>query len=305
MPRYDGRLGFPHAPMHHDAQFQYVEGQARPGFATLLPQFEAHSAAVAAAAAAGQLGIRYGEAARESFDFFPADASAGAPRATLVYFHAGYWQSRDKSTFRFIAPAFTRHGLHVALVNYPLCPHVALCDLLDAARRSVVAVRAHVAAQGPGDLPLVVSGHSAGGHIAAELGLLGLGDGAAHVDGVVALSGIYDLAPLVDTTLNTHLGLDAARARRYSPVWRVGPVAPPALFAVGGAETPAFLDQNQRMAAAWRTAGHPSAEEVVPGADHFSLLEQLVAPDSRLHHAVLAVVEQACRVCETGHLARS
>ena len=76
------------APLH-DAQFQYVTGQGRPGFATLLPDFEARSAAVASA---GVLDIRYGEAARETFDFFPA---TGTARGLLVYFHAGYWQSRD------------------------------------------------------------------------------------------------------------------------------------------------------------------------------------------------------------------
>ena len=96
------------APLH-DAQFQYVTGQGRPGFATLLPDFEARSAAVASA---GVLDIRYGEAARETFDFFPA---TGTARGLLVYFHAGYWQSRDKSLFRFIAPAFTARGLQVAL----------------------------------------------------------------------------------------------------------------------------------------------------------------------------------------------
>ena len=271
-----------------DPQFQYVEGQARPGFATLLPQFEALSAA---AAPAGTLNIRYGEAARESFDFFPSE---GAARATLVYFHAGYWQSRDKATFRFIAPAFTRHGLHVVLVNYPLCPHVALGHLLDAARRSVLVVRGHVSARGHGDLPLVAAGHSAGGHIAVELGLTDWAQQnapARTISGVVALSGIYDLEPLVATTLNTHLGLDAARARQHSPLWRVGANAPPALFAVGADETPAFLDQNQRMADAWHHAGHPSAVNVVAGADHFTLLEQLVQSGSGLQQSVLALVD--------------
>ena len=199
----------------HDAQFQYVTGQGRPGFATLLPDFEARSAAVAAAAEAGTLDIRYGEAARETFDFFPA---TGAARGLLVYFHAGYWQSRDKSLFRFIAPAFTAQGLQVALVNYPLCPHVSLGHLLDAARRGLVAVRTHAAAHGGADLPVVVAGHSAGGHIAVELALL---ESTAPLAGVLALSGVYDLAPLLGTTLNVNLGLDASTAQRYSPLHRV------------------------------------------------------------------------------------
>ena len=269
-----------------DAQFQYVTGQGRPGFATLLPDFEARSAAVAAAAGAGTLDIRYGEAARETFDFFPA---SGAALGLLVYFHAGYWQSRDKSLFRFIAPAFTAQGLQVALVNYPLCPHVSLGHLLDATRRGLVAVRAHAITHGGADLPVVVAGHSAGGHIAVELALL---ESTAPLAGVLALSGVYDLAPLRGTTLNVNLGLEVSTAQRYSPLHRVPTRAlPPAVFAVGGDETPAFLQQNQQMAHAWQQAGHPAQVEEVPGTDHFTVLEELVRAGSPLQRRVLALVD--------------
>ncbi|SDP72801.1 arylformamidase [Rhodoferax sp. OV413] len=275
-----------------DAQFQYLTGQSRLSFAALLPHFDILSADVAST---GMLDIRYGDGHRECFDFFPA---RGRPRATLLFFHAGYWQSRDKSTFRFIAPAFTRRGLHVALVNYPLCPQVSLGELVDATRRGVVAVHRHVLARGQGDLPLLASGHSAGGHIAVELALTDkLADDdtqpSPRIHGVLAISGVYDLAPLVDTTLNRALGLDAESARRHSPVGRVGAVAAPALFAVGGAETRAFLVQTQRMHAAWQDAGHPSTQLMVDGADHLTVLEDLVASDSSLHGAVLDWVDQA------------
>lgn len=268
-------------------QFQYVEGQGRPGFATLIPQFEALSAA---AAEDGQLDIRYGEAARECFDFFPAVG----PRATLVFFHAGYWQSRDKSTFRFIAPAFTRHGVQVALVNYPLCPHVSLGHLVEAARRAVMAIRTHAAALVGSPLPLVAAGHSAGGHIAVELGLTRWASyqpPGQRVDAVVALSGIYDLGPLIGTTLNANLGLTAESALRYSPLWRVPPMAPPAVLAVGANETPAFLAQTDAMHNAWLTAGHQSTQVVADDADHFTLLNALVDENSPLHQSVLGLID--------------
>ena len=274
--------------MSKEAQFQYVEGQARPGFATLLPRFEAGSID---AARQGQLDLRYGEAVREAFDFFPA----AQPRATLVFFHAGYWQSRDKSTFRFIAPAFTRHGVQVALVNYPLCPHVALGDLVAAARRALLAVRRHAAAAAGADLPLIASGHSAGAHIAVELAFTRW---TSHqppgrpIDAVLALSGIYDLAPLTGTTLNANLGLDAASALRHSPLWRVPPMAPPALFAVGADETPAFLAQSHAMRQAWLEAGHPADLCEVAGADHFTLLGALADGESRLHREAAALIDR-------------
>ncbi|OUM02388.1 alpha/beta hydrolase [Variovorax sp. JS1663] len=266
----------------NDPQYQYVQGQARASFPALLADYQARGDA-AVAAGPCQLDLRYGPLERQRFDFFPA---RGWPRGTLVYFHAGYWQSRDKSGFRFIAPAYAEAGLHVALANYPLCPDVSVAALVDAAKACLPAIRA----QAGEDLPLLLSGHSAGAHIAAELAL-GRLPGDPAVAGVAALSGIYDLAPLVATTLNEKLQLDAASARACSPLHRVRAGVAPALVAVGGAETSAFLAQAQDFHRAWTAAGNPGALHVEDGADHFSLLEAFASPDAALFGRVLALLD--------------
>ncbi|MET3918345.1 arylformamidase [Variovorax sp. OAS795] len=262
-----------------DPQFQYVEGQSRASFTPLLAAFEAESA-VAVATGPCVLDQRYGSLERQTFDFFAARQD---PRGTLVYFHAGYWQSRDKATFRFIAPAFTAIGLHVALVNYPLCPTVSLPALVEAATACLPAIRRRAGSGGADRLPLFLSGHSAGAHIAAEITL----SGAPDIAGLVALSGIYDLAPLLATTLNQKLRLDPPVAAACSPVHRIGAPLAPALVAVGEEETPAFIAQSRRFHAAWEKAGNPSDLHVVPQADHFSLLRQFSSPGS-------ALFDQAC-----------
>ena len=263
-----------------DHQFQYVEGQARPGFPALLAQFQADSD-VAAAQAAAELDLPYGEHPRQRFDFFPA---LGTAQGVMMYLHAGYWQMRDKSLFRFLAPAFQARGFHVALANYPLCPDVTLGELVLAVQPSVAAVAEHVRQRGGADLPLVAAGHSAGAHLAS---LLGFTHGAlpcqnpAKVDGVWAISGIYDLTPLVDTTLNQKLRLDPATARRLSPQFMTEAPPVPAVWLVGGAETPAFVAQNRQMHHRWQGheggAGAWSACEEVPGADHFTVLQDWAA----------------------------
>src|SRR5574337_99835 len=266
-----------------DPQFQYFDGQMRAGFAELLVQYEARSAAVEPW---GTLDLRYGPHERQRFDFFSASGEPpGPPLGTLLYFHAGYWQSRDKATFRFIAPAFTRRGYNVALVNYPLCPSVTLAELVDAARASVPCVLDHLAALGQAPGALIAAGHSAGAHLAVELALTHwpeLGARAQAVDGVIALSGLYDLAPLVATSINDKLGLDARTAQAQSPLYRVAAGAAPALFVVGGSETVAFNEQARRMAAAWQAAGAASALAVGPETDHYSLLQQWISLDGPL-----------------------
>jgi arylformamidase len=273
--------------MKSTPQFDYVEGQIRPSFAALLAAYEAESRAAAAGESCA-LDLRYGSLERQTFDFF---AARGPARGTLAYFHAGYWQSRDKSGFRFIAPAFTAAGLNVALVNYPLCPAVSLAELVAATHAAVPAVRVHAAAAGgaAASQPLVVAGHSAGGHIAVELALAQAPSPTPPIAGIVALSGIFDLAPLVATTLNDKLRLDEAGALACSPLHRVRSAAVPALIAFGAAETPAFGRQSARLHEAWREAGNASALHVEAKADHFSLLRAFATPGKALFGQVLAL----------------
>lgn len=253
-----------------DATAEYLTRQMRPHFPALMEDFQRESDGVPPTAA----NVPYGPHPRQTFDF----VQSGRPwRGTLAYFHAGYWQSRDKSLFRFVAPALTRHGLDVAMVNYPLCPGVTLPELVQAARAAVPAILAHAAGLGRGGAGLAASGHSAGGHLAVELAASDW-NGPSPITGVAALSGVYDLEPLLDTPLNDKLRLDRPTARAMSPVHRVPGGMPPALFAVGGAETAAFQRQAAAMHRAWLRAGNAGTALVVDGADHFTLLRHLQRP---------------------------
>ncbi|MEJ8811085.1 alpha/beta hydrolase [Variovorax ureilyticus] len=264
-------------PINH--QFEYVEGQGRPNFPELLAGFQRESDIVASSPGA-RIDQPYGPHPRQRLDAFPC---TGTARGVLLYLHAGYWQSRDKSLFRWLAPAFQRRGLHVVLANYPLCPDVTLPELVQALRPAAAA--AHGMAPEWTRLPLVVAGHSAGAHLASEFAL---GHGQlpksdpARVDGIWAISGIYDLAPLRDTTLNERLRLDADTARRMSPIHRVGRDGVPAVWLVGGAETPEFLRQNRAMHEAWQAKGHWSACAEAPAKDHFTVLKSWAALEDGL-----------------------
>jgi arylformamidase len=253
--------------MTMDPVQEYMTGQVRPGHPALIADFE-REGEESIAALNPALDIPYGPHARERFDFY---AAPGPWRGTLAYFHAGYWQSRDKAQFRFLAARFVERGLDMALVNYPLCPDVTLPVLLESARRAVPAVLAHAGGLERGGAGLVAAGHSAGGQIVSELAMADW-EGASPILAVAGLSGVYDLEPLLATPLNDKLGLDAPTARAMSPLFRVRGGLPRALFAVGGTETPAFLDQNSRMARAWAEAGNAAEEYISPGMDHFSLL---------------------------------
>jgi len=270
----------------------YVVDQRRPHWPATIAGFEAASAAGAADPRfVGDVG--FGPHPRQRFDWFPAD---GAARGIVAWFHPGFWQMRDRTLFRCLMPRFAALGLDVAMVGYPLCPEVTLAELTEAARAVVPALVARETAVHGRPLPIVAAGHSAGAHLAVELALTdwpARGLAPAPIAAVLALSGVYDLEPLIPTSLQAALRLDPASARAASPVHRVGSVGAPALFAVGGAETAAFLEQNHRMAAAWRAAGHEADMLVSPDDDHFSLIRRFDDPASTLVAAIRAVLDRA------------
>jgi len=252
----------------------------RESFRDLLADFEKRNAH-AVSLPNWVLNQAYGPHPREVLDQRTADVDA---LGTVIYFHAGYWQSRDKSQFRFLAPGFNALGWHTAWVNYPLCPDARMTDIVASAGKALRHVAAQLLERGrPG--PIVLCGHSAGAHLAIELALEqaeGKCRSTPPIAGVVAISGIFDLQPLVQTSLNQRLNLDLASALASSPSQRVGPGAAPAVFMVGETETPAFHAQSQSMARLWQQHGNMAHRITVAGADHFSILDSLTAPDGHV-----------------------
>lgn len=238
--------------------------------AAQLQDFEARSAQLAKQPGA-QLDQTYGALARQQFDFFPNQPGAD----TLLFIHGGYWQMRHKNGFRFVAQGALAQGLNAALIGYTLAPAASLQDIVAQVHAGISAVSAHAKNQGhSGHIHLC--GWSAGGHLTAMA--------MAHpaVMTGLGISGIYDLEPIRHTYLNTALQLDETAARALSPLHL--PVQPTKRFvtAYGTAELAALQSQSQAFAAY-------AAGPLVPveGADHFSILNALAAPDGALLRAWL------------------
>jgi acetyl esterase/lipase len=145
---------------------------------------------------------------------------ASRPRGTLVFIHGGYFRSFSKTEFSFVADGFAGTGLSVALINYPLCPEVSLETLVDSVKRSFAHLLREVLT--PAERArIVVAGHSAGGYLTAALVAT---DWTAHglpvapFHGAVPISGVFDLGPLVHTSMNEQI----RRTRSTSPVRRRG-----------------------------------------------------------------------------------
>lgn len=224
-------------------------------------------------AASGALNLPYGVRAREVFDLFePEDAAQG----TLIFVHGGYWRSTDKDLWTHLAAGPLAQGWRVAMVDYDLCPDVTIAQIT----AQVAAAVAVIADRCPG--PLRLAGHSAGGHLVARmLDPVVAGDWLDRVEGVVPISPLSDLEPLMKTSMNADFGLTPGTARAESPVHQPVPSVPVTIW-VGGAERPAFLDQARWLGDAW------GCDVVVrPGRHHFDIIAGLEAAGSDLTAAVV------------------
>jgi arylformamidase len=280
----------PEGPNHScPAEYQYVSGQFRSSFASLFAGFDALNVQ-ALTSHYWQLDLRYGPHGRQTLDLCPA---VGVVRGTAFYFHAGYWHSRDKAQFRFLAPALADAGFNVAMVNYPLSPEVRIPQITEAVRAAVPELMARL----PGNqdrLPLFLCGHSAGAHLAIEIALNAPSAWHAQISAVICISGLFDLVPLVSTSLNQKLVLDYSEAQDCSPLFRVNSRELPAsYFLVGGDETPAFEDQSRAMARRWASAGNRSRFIAVARQDHFSVLDAIQGADGLL----LALMRERSTAC--------
>jgi arylformamidase len=217
--------------------------------------------------------LTYGDGERLFIDVFHAETPRIAP--TVVFIHGGYWQGLHPSFFSHLARGLNAHGLTVAIPGYDLCPQVRVGDIVDQMRQACAAL----AGQGP----LVVAGHSAGGHLAACLLATdwhGLGLPSDLIGSAYAISGLFDLEPLLATQVNDALRMTEPEARRLSPIAWNPPAGRRFDAVVGADESSEYLRQSREMAERWGRAGVVARYEEVPGANHFTVIAPLSDPDS-------------------------
>jgi Esterase/lipase len=220
--------------------------------------------------------IPYGPGARNRIDFFPGDDKG----TIVVFIHGGYWQALDSSFFSHLAGGLNAHGIGVAIPSYDLCPDVTVDDIIRQMRTALGAL-ARLGRR------LVISGHSAGGHLAACMLATDWPafDASIPEDLVIAayaISGLFDLEPLVETSINNALLLDPATARAASPLFWRAPSRGSLDAVVGENESAEYFRQSRTIVDAWGAAGLATRFGTIPNANHFTAIAPLADPDSEM-----------------------
>src|SRR3954468_13357042 len=256
-------------------------GVAVAGSAELVAGWDRRSAGMRAQYP-DHLDLRYGQRERNRIDFLKA--SDGGP--TLLFIHGGYWQTRAKETFALFAGGPMAPGINVALIGYPLAPDATLDEIVAEIHAGIDFLAGQLPALGGDSGGLVVSGWSAGGHLTA------MALSHPRVRAGMAISGIYDLEPIRHSYLNVKLGLDEATSRRNSPLLQVGGATKPLSLVVGSAELPLLRSQTADFAGHRARYGLPVTYEEIPGADHFSIMQEMMSPNGRITTKIRQLFER-------------
>ncbi|WP_353186801.1 alpha/beta hydrolase [Bosea sp. (in: a-proteobacteria)] len=268
-----------------DYEAEYNNRARVPEHPGIIAGWQADAAAYRATALC-VLGIAFGAGARQRYDLFKPEAARG--NALVMFIHGGYWQALDRSFFSHLARGLNRLGLPVAVVGYDLSPQVHLGHIVWELQQAAAALWRRFG------LPVVATGHSAGGHLAAcTLATDWHNVDPALPDRLVpaayGISGLYNLKPLTETSINAALGLSLEAAERESPLFWPAPSRLTMDAVVGEAESAEYHRQSRRLVDVWGLEGVQTRYEEIAGANHFTVVAGLGEPDSPMTRRIAAL----------------
>ena len=266
----------------------YNIAAARGGLDEVMQRWSASSAALREQADAS-LDCAYGSGEREQMDIFRCGAS-DAP--LYVYLHGGYWQRGDKSIYSFIAAPFLDANVDVAIIGYPLCPQVSMTELVGKVRQAIGWLYQNAGQLGINRERMNLSGHSAGGHLTAMAVCTDWPDFDKKLPRellktAIPFSGLYQLVPLMQTTISDALHLTSEEVGSLSPALLKPRAQIPMLTIVGGAETAEFFRQTDFLIKNWAGLLPKIDRHIEPDVDHINLIDRLASPDSQMFQRII------------------
>lgn len=233
------------------------------GAADFPPRWQSKAAAFRAGLGPrAQLDLPYGTGARNQFDLFLPQT---APRGLMMFIHGGYWLAFDRKDWSHLAAGALARGYACAMPSYTLAPQARISQI------TLEITAALNAAAGLVSGPITVTGHSAGGHLAARMANERMGGtAAARITTCIPISPVAELAPLMDTSMNEGLRLTPAECALESPARLPLRAGIGAHVWVGAQERPAFLWQARTLSEDWNCPWSAAAQR-----HHFNVIDDL------------------------------
>ncbi len=240
-----------------------------------------------------------GHTERQRYDLFMPSVK---PVGLMIFVHGGYWMRLDPSFFSHLANGPNDRGWAVAIPGYDLCPDVSIAEIATQIAQAVTTI-----ANRPEftDKPLVLTGHSAGGHLVTRIvsstdpetnGKTNASNNLRllpveineRIRHVVSISGIHDLRPLMNTAMNDTLGITPVLARTESPALLTPASIKAVTCWVGDDELPEFKRQSALLSGIWHALGPTTRVIAEPSKNHFTVIDNLQNKSSPIVDCILS-----------------
>ena len=247
------------------------------------------------------MNLSYGEGDDQVLDlYFPISAGTNCTtsgkitntKKLHVYIHGGYWQELSKTESSFAARNFQQHDCYFAVLNYSLAPNASLTDIVEQNRKAIAWLASVANEYGFDANEIYLSGSSAGAHLAMMMlqtpwheylaSSVQINDSTPFIKGICAVSGIYDITPLVNTSINQALQLSDDELQINSPIFHEVTNRCPIILAYGDNETEEFKRQTFEMAKKLKHQNFNLQQNEIIGRNHFDVILDLASPDTWL-----------------------
>ena len=173
--------------------------------------------------------------------------------------------------------------------------NASLTEIVQENRQATAWLYTKAAMFGYNSEQIYICGSSAGAHLAMMMLQTDWSDYIINyqgniIKGVCAISGIYDLQPLIDTYINEQLKMDITEAKKNSPIMLPLPKAVPIIIAFGENETNEFKLQSKKMYERLLTHGFEVQYKEIYGRNHFNVIVDLCDESSWLFHQTITVM---------------
>ncbi|CAI9738470.1 kynurenine formamidase-like isoform X1 [Octopus vulgaris] len=231
-----------------------------------------------------ELGIKIGDAERHKLDIF-GQKTAAKDAPILVYIHGGYWQLLGRELSSYMVKPIVKMGGIVCPIGYSIAPYGTMEQIVDEVKKSVAYVLK--LAKDRGSRGVYVCGHSAGGHLTAMMLTVDWqaeGVDSSLLKGVFPVSGVYDLRPLVHTSVNEPLKMTEESAQKISPAFLTNNIIKfnrnrVIKMFIAEHDSEEFHRQGEEFYNALKSAGLTISNEVIPDTDHFDVISKLAEDD--------------------------
>ncbi|KAL5236262.1 hypothetical protein ACI65C_003672 [Semiaphis heraclei] len=232
--------------------------------------------------------IRYGSGDKQLLDVYedeliPSDY-------TFVYIHGGYWQELNKDISAYCVEPLVNAGIRVVVPGYDLAPKVTMLNIVEEIRQLLSYLKDSLKYKN-----IWLGGHSAGAHLAASMIHPEVNE-KIGVKGFILISGVFDLRPLLDTSINKPLNLNKRTCLELSPLNnlygldfkdKTAQNCIKILVVYGENDSPAFHFQSKQFAKILEKLGLDVTEERINGVDHFDIVENLSNMDYSLTKTII------------------